>query len=130
MQNKKNIQLQIKDQSNKLLVKADENKLELVISNLLSNAIKFTDSGKISIETKCDKDKLIVSVIDTGIGIDHIDLPYVFDRFYRGKNNKNSKGSGIGLTIAKTWIEAHGGEIFADSEGVGKGATFWFTLPI
>jgi len=66
-------------------------------------------------------------VRDTGVGISANDLPKVFDRFYSGKNSPT--GSGLGLTIAKAWVEAHDGKIWAESEGEGMGTTVTFTLP-
>jgi signal transduction histidine kinase len=70
----------------------------------------------------------LLSVTDTGIGISPKDVTRIFDRFYHG--SRSNKGAGIGLTIAKAWVEAHGGKIWAESEGEGKGTKITFTLPI
>jgi len=70
-----------------------------------------------------------VSVKDTGVGLASEDAPHVFERFYQAQSGRGAKGSGIGLTIAKLWVEAHGGRIGVMSEGLGKGCGFWFTLP-
>ncbi len=111
------------------LIKGDRDKLELAFGNILSNAAKFTDHGHIRINIGTTATHLEVSVLDTGPGIPANELPHIFDRFFQGKTKRNSKGSGIGLTIAKAWVEAHGGKIWAESEGEGKGATVTFTLP-
>ena len=67
---------------------------------------------------------------DTGKGIPANELTHVFDRFYQGAEGRREKGSGIGLTVAKLWVEAHGGGIWAESDGPNHGSRFWFTLPI
>lgn len=112
----------------KLDVLVDEQKIDQVFSNLLSNAIKFSDHGTISIAMKASNSVCEFSIRDEGRGIATKDLDKVFDRFYQVK--ESSKGSGIGLTIAKAWVEAHGGKIWAESEGEGKGTMVRFTLPI
>ncbi len=76
---------------------------------------------------------VLISVKDDGAGIEANHLPYIFKRFYRAdrsRSRQNGGGSGIGLTIAQSLVEAHGGKIWADSEGKGHGSTFTFTLPI
>jgi signal transduction histidine kinase len=110
-------------------VHCDRKKIEQVISNLTSNALKFTDQGEIIISWSDQGSQVRVNVIDTGIGIEKDDLPHIFDCFYQGEEGKKAKGTGIGLAIAKTWIEAHGGTLQAESAGHGKGSQFWFTLP-
>ncbi|MCB4756239.1 MAG: HAMP domain-containing histidine kinase [Elusimicrobia bacterium] len=70
-----------------------------------------------------------VSVTDTGRGIPAEELPHVFDRFYQGEAGRRGKGTGIGLAIAKMWVDAHGGRIWAESAGPEQGSLFWFTLP-
>ncbi len=100
-----------------------------VISNLLSNAIKFTPaSGTIKISAAVLKSDILVSVSDTGPGIAPENLTKIFDRFWQVDSAKH-KGSGLGLSIAKGIIQAHGGKIWAESE-LQKGTTFYFTLPI
>ncbi len=100
-----------------------------VISNLLSNAIKFTPaSGTIKISAVVLKSDILVSVSDTGPGIAPENLTKIFDRFWQVDSAKH-KGSGLGLSIAKGIIQAHGGKIWAESE-LQKGTTFYFTLPI
>jgi two-component system, OmpR family, phosphate regulon sensor histidine kinase PhoR len=106
---------------------ADGSMISRVISNLLDNAIKYTNPGGTITIAIADRNKdLLVSIKDTGIGISKEHLPYIFDAFYRV--SKDSKGSGLGLFIAKTIVEAHGGTIWVESVP-SEGSTFFFTLP-
>jgi two-component system, OmpR family, sensor histidine kinase VicK len=93
----------------------------------LSNAIKFTKQGTvlITVEKKKDNKEVIVSMKDTGSGLDPEILPRLFSKFA----SKSFKGTGLGLFISKSIIEAHGGKIWAENNVNGKGATFYFTLP-
>jgi two-component system, OmpR family, sensor histidine kinase VicK len=109
-----------------IIVEADRSRLTQVISNLLSNAIKFTTEGTISISTEKKDNQVIVSVKDTGSGIDHEILPGLFSKF----SAKSYEGTGLGLFISKNIAEAHGGRIWAENNADGKGATFSFSLPI
>ncbi len=106
----------------------DPIRIEQVISNLISNAVRVSERGEICVSIKKEQDHFLISVSDQGCGIPRQDLTRVFERFYQV--NKRGQGSGIGLTIAKTWVEAHGGKIWAESDGEGKGATVMFTLPV
>lgn len=109
------------------VINADAVMINRVIRNLLGNAIKYTNpGGSVTVRLSDKDDDILVSVTDTGIGIPEDHLPYVFDAFYRV--SKDSKGSGLGLTIAKKIVEAHGGRIWVESTH-GKGSTFSFTLP-
>jgi two-component system, OmpR family, sensor histidine kinase VicK len=108
-------------------VEADKGRLNQVVSNLIDNAIKFTQKGSIIISTqRKDNDNVIVSIKDTGIGIDHELMPRLFSKFA----SKSFVGTGLGLFISKSIIEAHGGRIWAENNLDGKGATFTFTLPL
>ena len=109
-------------------VYADKERIMQVLGNLLSNALKFTKQGTITIRTEesDDKSKLTVKVTDTGLGIDHALLLRLFTKFA----TKSDKGTGLGLYISKSIVEAHGGRIWAENNTDGKGATFTFTLPI
>jgi PAS domain S-box-containing protein len=108
------------------IVNADAAMVNRVIRNLLVNAIKYTDpGGAVTIKISDRGNEILVSVKDTGIGIPEDHLPYIFDAFYRAGN---SKGSGLGLSIAKTIIESHGGRIWVES-APAKGSVFSFTLP-
>jgi signal transduction histidine kinase len=107
----------------------DPAKIKKVLSNLLSNANKFTKNGAITVSLVEEKDRVRVQVADTGLGLAAGDIPYVFDTFYQTSAGQKAKGTGIGLSIAKLWVDAHGGSIGVESEGEGKGSCFWFTLP-
>ena len=118
-----------------IFLRGDSQRLSRVIFNLISNAINFTTQGTILIKTKKEEDddnadrsdggSIIVSVKDTGSGIDRDILPRLFSKFV----TKSYKGTGLGLFISKSIIEAHGGRIWAENNADGKGATFSFTLP-
>ncbi len=109
---------------------ADKERIMQVIGNLLSNALKFTKQGEITVWTEQisnDKDQLLtLKVTDTGLGIDPALLMRLFTKFA----TKSEHGTGLGLYISKSIVEAHGGKIWAENNSDGKGATFTFTLPI
>jgi two-component system sensor histidine kinase/response regulator len=112
------------------LIRADRERLTQVLENLLSNAIKFSpDGGQITLRIWSEKAFVYMSVSDTGIGIPPDKLARIFERFYQvdGSTTRRFGGAGLGLTLCKQIIEAHGGQIYVESE-VGKGTTFWFTL--
>jgi histidine kinase len=111
----------------------DEDRINQVLMNLLGNALQYTPStGKVMISATQAAEGIMVRVRDSGIGIAPEDIPHIFNRFYRVDKSRAraSGGSGIGLTIAKHLVEAHGGRIWAESLGAGEGSTFIFTLPI
>jgi signal transduction histidine kinase len=113
------------------LVRADERKIRQVLLNLLSNAVKFTpDGGSIGVSGQAVGDELQISVQDSGIGIRPEDQSKVFDEFQQvGKRSDLSReGTGLGLTLAKRFIELHGGRIWIESE-LGRGTTFTFAIP-
>ena len=115
-------------------VYADRDMISQVIVNLLSNAVKYTPSGgSVKIETEVDETVKIarLSVIDTGIGIPEDEIDHVFDKFYRvSTNNRQAKGTGLGLNLVKQIIEkVHDGRVFVSSEQ-GVGSTFGFELPM
>jgi two-component system sensor histidine kinase BaeS len=116
------------DESEELpLLMIDPLRIREVLINLLANAIHHTPAGgSVRVGAEPRNDSVIVRVTDTGSGIAADELPKVFDRFYKGAA---SKGSGLGLTIARNLVEAHGGEIHAESE-VGRGTTITVSLPI
>jgi two-component system, OmpR family, sensor histidine kinase VicK len=118
-----------------ILIQADKGRISQVISNLLTNAIKFTTEGTILISVEKDKSRsnnnnnnkaIIVSVKDSGQGIDSSILPRLFTKFA----SKSYKGTGLGLFISKGIIEAHGGKIWGQNNPDGGGATFSFSLPL
>ncbi|KUG02535.1 hypothetical protein ASZ90_020167 [hydrocarbon metagenome] len=113
-------------------VQADINRLTQVLINLLSNAMRHIprENGIISFRISRKGEHMHFSVEDNGPGIPEKDLPYIFDRFYRTDEARNREegGSGLGLAIAKSYVRAHGGNIWAESEE-GEGSVFHFTLP-
>jgi len=116
-----------------LRIRADERKIKQILFNLLSNAVKYTpDGGSICVAAECGKDEIVIRVSDTGIGIAREDLDRVFDEFEQIDSSyaKTQQGTGLGLALTKQLVELHGGRIWAESEGVGKGSRFTFTLPI
>lgn len=127
------IDLQIPDELSGLEIQADERKIKQVIFNLLSNAAKFTpDGGAIEVEAKQVAKELMISVSDTGIGIAPEDQEKIFEEFYQVNGGKKDKtpGSGLGLPLSRRLVEMHGGIIWVESEGEGKGSRFYFKLPL
>lgn len=111
---------------------ADPTRLRQVLWNLVSNALKFTDSGgTVTISTSCNAKNWLITVSDTGIGIDPEFLPYVFDRFRQedASNSRKFGGLGLGLSISKNLVELHGGTLQVESKGRGHGAQFTVRLP-
>jgi two-component system sensor histidine kinase BaeS len=114
-------------------VLVDEDRLSQILLNLLNNAMQYTPKGgQVHVSATHVNGEVLVEVADTGAGIAAEHLPRVFDRFYRmdKSRSRTEGGSGIGLTITKRLVEAHGGRVWAASEGEGKGSKFSFTIPI
>jgi len=130
---RKNIKLEIQEPGEKpprILV--DEEKIKLVIENLIDNAIRYTfPGGKIIISIELLDEEIEFKIQDTGMGIPKSEQPRVFTKFFRGADaiKMETEGSGLGLFVTKNIVEAHGGRIWFQSEE-GKGATFYFTLPL
>lgn len=131
----KNIELSYdsdEDGKRRIFVEADRGRITQVLTNLLNNALKFTDEGQITVSTYQNsdtndyKDEITVRVVDTGSGIDNGIYPKIFSKFA----TKSHQGTGLGLFISKSIIEAHGGRIWAKNNPDGRGATFIFTIPI
>jgi histidine kinase len=100
---------------------------------LLGNALQYTpENGRVTLAVQPIADEMQVSIQDTGVGIPAEHLPHQFTRFYRVDKSRSRAGggSGIGLTIAKHLIEAHGDQIWVESEGIDNGSIFTFTLPV
>ena len=113
-------------------VEADQDKIKRVVMNLLSNAIKYTPAGgRIQMILEKSKHYITVSVVDSGVGIPKEDESKIFEKFFRSQNviKLAPDGTGLGLYIAKSLVEAMGGKIGFDSEE-GKGTTFHFTIPL
>jgi two-component system phosphate regulon sensor histidine kinase PhoR len=101
-----------------------------VLVNLLHNSIKFTPpGGHITVSASREEEGVVISVSDTGVGIDPSDLPRIFERFYKADKARTGGGTGLGLAIARHTVEAHGGRIWAEST-IGKGTTIHFSLPL
>jgi signal transduction histidine kinase len=110
----------------------DPTRLQQVVWNLLANAVKFTPpAGTIDVEVTCDRHHLTLRVTDSGEGIAPDALPRVFDMFWQAESTGSRRhgGLGIGLSIVRRLVELHGGRVFAESAGVGRGATFTVVLP-
>ncbi|MDI6768180.1 MAG: ATP-binding protein [Anaerolineales bacterium] len=114
------------------LVQVDEDRVGQVLLNLIGNALQYTPAGgNVQISATRDGDEVRITVTDTGIGLPAEHIPHIFDRFYRADKSRSRRaggGSGIGLTIARHLVEAHGGRIWAESEGGGQGSRFTFTV--
>ena len=113
------------------IVTGDRDRLIQVVINLISNAVKFTDAGSVTCRAEERGGAIVVSVIDTGLGIAPADQPKVFERFKQVGDTLTDKpkGTGLGLPICKEIVEHHGGQIWVDSD-LGTGSTFAFSLPV
>lgn len=134
--NKKNINISLHAPEN-IYIEADEDRLRQVFVNLLSNAVNYTpENGSVKVilqtagERNGDYEKVIISVVDTGIGIPKKDLPRIFERFYRvdKARSRGSGGTGLGLSIVKHLVELHHGSIHVESD-LGYGSKFTVELP-
>ncbi len=114
-------------------VSGDPAKLQLVLAHLLGNAVKFTPpGGRVAVASRRDGERVLVEVADTGAGLTARQIEGLWKPFAQAhdKSQRTDSGSGLGLYVAKGIVEAHGGEVGCSSAGPGKGATFWFTLPL
>lgn len=110
----------------------DPARIQRVLANLVQNALRHTPpDGTVLLEAEDAGSEVRVRVVDTGEGIPAAELPHLFERFYRGERSRSREtgGAGLGLAIAKGLVEAHGGRIWAESTGTGRGSCFTFTLP-
>lgn len=110
-------------------IAVDRERIVQVLSNFVGNAIKFTPAGGVVVlEVKAHDDEVVFCVRDTGRGVEEADLPFVFERFFQAKPEDRKRGAGLGLSIAKVLVEAHGGRIWVESR-LGEGSAFSFALP-
>lgn len=119
-----------KEEGGKYNIKADVGKIRQVIVNLIDNSIKYTQKGFIKISLTKKPEKILIAVSDSGVGISKEVMPKLFKKFTRARNadDVNIHGTGLGLYVAKQMVEAHKGRIWAESEGEGKGSTFYVVL--
>jgi signal transduction histidine kinase len=126
----KNIEI-INKINEKIIIKADKLRLNELLDNLIINSIKFCPNGGIiTFDGRDNEDFITISIKDTGIGLENQQLNHIFDEFFKAdKSRHDFDSSGLGLTICKRIVEKHGGTIWAESPGIGKGTTIFFTLP-
>jgi signal transduction histidine kinase len=126
----------ISNEKDQVYLNADKNRINQVIYNLLSNAIRFTtkrereenEEGKIITTIEREENQTIVTIKDNGQGINKEIFPRLFKKF--ATKSETDGGTGLGLYISKNIIEAHGGKIWAENNNNGKGASFYFRLPL
>lgn len=119
--------------SSEMLVFIDRGRVALALTNILINAVRFTPAGGyITMQSSTHNNEVWIQVKDSGVGLAKDKIERIFDKFYQVEDHhtRHHGGLGIGLSIAKALIEAHGGRIWADSDGIGKGATFTVALPL
>lgn len=129
----RNIELSVRLCSTTLVVMGEPVRLQQIVWNLISNAIKFTEpGGRVTVTTGSEGSHAHLAVADTGIGIEPDFLPHVFDRFKQadGSTSRRHGGLGLGLAIADALSKMHGGKIAAESDGVGRGARFTFSISL
>ena len=112
------------------IVQVDVKKIDRVLQNIIQNSIKFCSPGdRITVELDASDGSVDVRISDTGPGIPTDELPFIFDRYYRGRRSSDSEGSGLGLAIVKRIVELHGSTVKAISRA-NEGAQFSFGLPV
>lgn len=126
-----NASIVIEKNAEKAFILGDVDRIEQIMRNLLKNAVKATENGTIRVGVKTRQDEVILNIEDNGVGIPPEDLPHIWDRFYRGKNqrgNMQEKGTGLGLVIVKKLVQLQDGKIDVTSQ-LGKGTTFSLSFP-
>lgn len=128
---KKGLEVTFTQDTGTHIVNGDKEKLRQVVLNLIDNSIKYTKTGTIEVAVKQNEDKVLFTVKDTGIGITPEIMATLFQKFARGNGGRyNTTGSGLGLYLGREITEAHGGKIWVESPGDGKGSTFFIELKI
>ena len=126
------LRVELQEDAQDLTIAGDWHRLDQVLGNLVANALRYTPvGGSVSLEAGPALEGVFISVSDTGAGIPAEDLPYVFDRFWKGdraRSRSGNAGSGLGLAIARQLVRAHGGKINVESK-IGEGTTFTIVLP-
>jgi signal transduction histidine kinase len=114
------------------VVAGDKQKLRDCVLNLVDNAIHYTDNGSVEVSLRRDSNDIVVRVVDTGPGLDPDEASTLFESFQRGQVGRKrwAEGAGLGLYIAKQFITLHGGAIWAESPGKGKGSSFYIRIPV
>ncbi|MBT2668909.1 hypothetical protein J7J00_26280 [Bacillus sp. ISL-4] len=129
--NKKNVALKYEPGKHLKMILSDGMRLEQILTNLIENSIRYTNHGGIVIISSANKDFVIITIKDTGIGIPPNDLPFIFERFYRVEKSRSRQmgGTGLGLAIVRELVNVLGGTIEVNS-AIGQGTEFIITLPI
>jgi len=128
---KKKLNFEFAKPKENYFVRADEQKLRQVVLNLIDNAIKYTEKGEVKVWLGRTDGSVEFSVKDTGLGMTQDEIANLFQKFVRGPNapRLHAEGAGIGLYVAKLLMEAHKGQVRAESAGENKGSTFFVKLP-
>jgi signal transduction histidine kinase len=125
----KGLNLSFSGPTGRVMVYGDEQKLRHVVQNLIDNAVKYTEKGSVAVKVEIKGNAILLSVTDSGLGIPNKVIPLLFEEFVRDERLKKIRGSGMGLHIAKIFVEAQQGKIWAESAGEGRGSTFYVSLP-
>lgn len=130
MATSKGLNLALEAPEKEIRVYGDEQKLRHVMQNLIDNAVKYTEKGFVRVTVEEKENDVVFSVTDSGIGIPAEAQPFLFEEFIRDERvKKEFRGSGLGLHIAKVFVEAHHGRVWVESEGEGKGSRFSISIP-
>ena len=112
-----------------LAIEADADRLRQVLANLLDNAVKYTpEGGRVTVNARREGEQVVITVSDTGVGIPPEELPQVWERLFRGDRSRSTPGLGLGLSLVRAIVQAHGGSVTAESRP-GEGARFSLHLP-
>ena len=126
----KGLTLSVDGSNGPIEILADKNRLKEVLHNLIENAIRYTEKGSVTVRIRGDQNNAVLTVEDTGVGIDPQDIPCVFDRFFRSDRARRAYrgGSGLGLSIVRWIVESHKGTVRAESE-LSVGSRFFVSFP-